>query len=161
MVKQTLPCAEKNCNSQMTLIENHDNTLGYSCLAKPSEHNFRYNLIRKKWKKIIFKTKLIVHYNKDPCEEYLIKSSNVIAKPKKIVVDTVLELKNKSNLTEINGIGSKRAKELEIAGVKNISDLANCSSKALSEKSGIPIVQISNWIIEANKLTEKAIKLYS
>jgi len=58
------------------------------------------------------------------------------------------------NLTEIKGIGPKRAIELELAGVKTISDLAKRSPKHLAEKTGIPITQISKWIIEANKLTK-------
>jgi predicted flap endonuclease-1-like 5' DNA nuclease len=59
-----------------------------------------------------------------------------------------------SNLTEIKGIGTKRAEELELAGVKTISDLAKRSPKHLAEKTDIPITQISKWIIEANKLTK-------
>ena len=60
----------------------------------------------------------------------------------------------RSNLTEIKGIGPKRAMELEFAGVKTISDLANRSPNHLAEKTGIPITQLSKWIIEANKLTK-------
>ena len=59
-----------------------------------------------------------------------------------------------SNLTEIKGIGTKRAIELEFAGVKTLSDLAKRSPKHLAKKTGIPITQISKWIIEANKLTK-------
>lgn len=59
-----------------------------------------------------------------------------------------------SNLTEIKGIGPKRALDLEIAGVTTIHDLAKRSPKHLAEKTGIPITQISKWIIEANKLTK-------
>lgn len=69
MVEQKLPCAEKGCKSEMVLVENKDNILGYSCLENPDEHNFRYNITRKKWEKIIIQTKVILHYNKDPCEE--------------------------------------------------------------------------------------------
>ena len=69
MAKQKLPCAEKNCKSKMVLVENKDNILGYSCLEKPDEHNFRYNIARKKWEKIIIQTKVILNYNEDPCEE--------------------------------------------------------------------------------------------
>jgi len=58
------------------------------------------------------------------------------------------------NLTEIKGIGHKRAIELELAGVKTISDLAKRSPKHLAEKTGIPITQISKWILEANKLAK-------
>ncbi len=62
--------------------------------------------------------------------------------------------KNVSNLTEIKGIGNKRAEELQLAGVKTISDLAKRSPKYLAEKTNIPITQISKWIIDANKLTK-------
>ena len=59
-----------------------------------------------------------------------------------------------ANLTQIKGIGSRRALELELAGVRTISDLATRSPHHLSEKTGIPIVLISKWIVEANKLTK-------
>ena len=58
------------------------------------------------------------------------------------------------NLTQINGIGPRRALELELAGVKTVSELATRSPQHLSEKTGIPIVLISKWIVEANKLTK-------
>ena len=57
-----------------------------------------------------------------------------------------------SNLTKIKGIGPQRAIDLEIAGVKTVLDLAKRSPQHLAEKTGIPIAQISKWIIEANKL---------
>ena len=57
-----------------------------------------------------------------------------------------------SELTKINGIGQKRASDLELAGVTTIADLAKRPPKHLSEKTGIPITQISSWIIEANKM---------
>ena len=47
------------------------------------------------------------------------------------------------NLTEIKGVGPKRALELERVGVKSVSDLATCSPKNLAEKTGLPIKQIS------------------
>ena len=55
------------------------------------------------------------------------------------------------NLTEIKGVGPKRALELERAGVKSVSDLAKLSPKNLAEKIGLPIKQISKWIQEAKK----------
>jgi len=63
-------------------------------------------------------------------------------------------LGKESKLTELEGIGPKRAFELELAGVQTISDLAKRSPKHLAKKTGIPITQISKWIIEANKHTE-------
>lgn len=68
------------------------------------------------------------------------------------MLSDVNETKSESDLTEIKGIGNKRASELEIAGVKTISDLAKRSPKHLAEKTGIPITQISKWIVEANKM---------
>lgn len=143
----------------MTLTENNDNILGYSCLEKPDDHNFRYNITQKKWEKIIIKTKLVLHYNKNPCDEYLIETSNFGDEFEKIVLNQVEGSESISNLREIKGIGSKRAKELELAGVKTASDLAKRSPKHLSEKTGISITQISKWIIEANKLTKWPIKI--
>ena len=55
------------------------------------------------------------------------------------------------DLTRIKGIGPRRALELELAGVRTVSDLATRSPQHLSEKTGIPIVLISKWIVEANK----------
>ena len=55
------------------------------------------------------------------------------------------------NLTEIKGVGPKRALELERAGVKSVSDLATRSPEHLAEKTGLPIKQISKWIKEAKK----------
>jgi len=145
----------------MTLIENYNNLLGYSCLEKPDEHNFRYNITQKKWERIIIKTKLVLHYNQNPCEESLIETSNFVDEIEKTLLDTVQESESISNLTEIMGIGSKRAEELELAGVKTVSDLAKRSPKHLAEKTGIPITKISKWIIEANKLTKRTIKISS
>ena len=64
------------------------------------------------------------------------------------------KFETESSLTVIKGIGPKRALDLEFAGVKTISDLAKRSPKHLAKKTGIPITQISKWIIEANKQLE-------
>ena len=144
----------------MTLIEHGEDNLIYRCLKKHEEHNFRYRISEKKWEKLIIKTKLVIHYNNDPCENgSVIEATNVNQELEKILLDSVQNSESRPNLTEINGIGSKRAEELEYAGVKTISDLAKCSPQQLAEATGIPITQISNWIIEADNLTKKAIKL--
>ena len=158
MVIQTLPCAEKNCRGKMALTENTDDILYYGCLENHNEHIFRYNMVQKKWLKIIIKTKLIFSYNKNPCEEPLIKTSNVVGESQK-KLDQAQVTHDISNLTEIKGVGSKRAKELERAGVKTTSDLAKRSPKHLSEKTGIPITQISKWIIEANNIIKSPINI--
>ena len=58
------------------------------------------------------------------------------------------------DLTEIKGIGPKRAEELKAAGVKTVSDLAKRSAKHLSETTGISIKNISKWIVQANEMIE-------
>ncbi len=58
------------------------------------------------------------------------------------------------DLTEIKGIGPRRAEELKAAGVRTVSDLAKRSAKNLSEKTGISIKDISKWIVQANEMTE-------
>ena len=152
MIKTTLPCAEKKCDSGMILTDNTGEILYYNCLKNHDTHVFRYNIPNKKWEKITIKSQIILHYKENPCPKYKIideeignKSLNQIQKPESV-----------SNLIEISGIGLKRAKELESVGIKSISDLAKCSPADLSEKTGISLVQISNWIIESNNLTKKA-----
>ena len=56
------------------------------------------------------------------------------------------------DLMVINGIGKKRAIDLVFAGVRSVSDLSKRSPKHLSRKTGIPIKEISKWIISANKI---------
>ncbi len=65
--------------------------------------------------------------------------------------EEVKETLRETELTEIKGIGSKRAKELKVAGVNTISDLATASAKDLSQKIGISEKTISRWITEANR----------
>jgi len=55
-------------------------------------------------------------------------------------------------LTEIKGIGPKRVKKLENAGIRNMVDLANSSAKQVAEKTGIPQKRISGWIEQAKRL---------
>ena len=66
--------------------------------------------------------------------------------------DKVFDLKNTLDLTEIKGIGSKRAEILILAGVKNVSDLANSSVFVLSSKTGISKEFLLRWIKQAKEL---------
>jgi predicted flap endonuclease-1-like 5' DNA nuclease len=146
----------------MVLIEDNDNFLGYRCLEKPEAHNFRYNINHKKWEKLIIKTQMVLNYNKNPCQESIIKTPNFANdSEKKLIEDQFQGIVSTSSLTEIKGIGLKRAEELELAGIKTVTDLAKRSPQHLAEKTGIPITQISNWIIEANKLTKRPVKICS
>ena len=162
MVTKTLPCVENKCKSKMVLIEEDNTFLSYRCLEKPEEHNFRYKKNRKKWEKLIVKTQMVLNYNKNPCQESIIKTPNVANDSEKKLIEAQFQgIASTSNLIEIKGIGLKRAEELELAGIRTVTDLAKRSPQHLAEKTGIPITQISNWIIEANKLTKRPIKICS
>jgi nucleotidyltransferase/DNA polymerase involved in DNA repair len=54
-----------------------------------------------------------------------------------------------ASLTEIEGIGPKRAERLKQAGVSTIQDLANCNFTELSEKAGVSEKRARKWIEEA------------
>ena len=155
MVVQTLPCAEKSCNSQMVLIENKEKTLGYSCRKNPDEHNFRYYSDQKRWKKIVITTKLILHYNENPYQETVIEPSDPFNEFKINSENSIRESNKILELTAIKCIGPKISNELNQIGIFTVSDLARTSPKHLSEKIGIAIERISNWILEANKIAEK------
>jgi hypothetical protein len=68
--------------------------------------------------------------------------------------EKVPNLEIDSDLTAIKGIGKKRAEELVLVGIKNVSDLANSSSKLLSSKTGISEKIILKWLIQAKELTK-------
>ena len=143
----------------MNLIEHNVDYLVYRCLEKPVEHNYRYQIKEKKWEKLIIQTKLVIYYNNNPYDKPIDDDSNINNEIEKILLDAVQNSEIRTNLTEIKGIGSKRAEELESAGVRTLSDLAKCSPQELAEATGIPITQISNWIIDADNLTKKAMKI--
>lgn len=61
------------------------------------------------------------------------------------------EASREIELTEIRGIGPRKAEELKAAGVNAVSDLARASAKNLSQKTGISKKTISRWIAEAKR----------
>jgi len=83
---------------------------------------------------------------KEPVKPPLLEKAIEVKEPK--------ESKPPMALTEIKGIGPKRAEELKAAGVKTVADLAKRSAKNLSEKTGIPLKNISEWIVQANEMIE-------
>lgn len=82
-------------------------------------------------------------------------SSYVLDPEVEMLLNDDVIVNESSELTEIKGIGKKRACELEFAGVTSIADLAKRSPQHLSEKTGISIAQISSWIVEANKIKKE------
>lgn len=67
------------------------------------------------------------------------------------VGDDVVDVKTALDITEIKGIGSKRAEVLALSGVRNISDLANSSVIILSSKTGISEKLLLKWIKQAKE----------
>ena len=68
MLSQTLPCAHPQCKDKMRLIFKNERYIGYRCLLKSNSHNFRYDIERKRWEKLIVKTKPVLGYKKSPYE---------------------------------------------------------------------------------------------
>jgi hypothetical protein len=62
------------------------------------------------------------------------------------------EVLREIELTEIKGIGPRKAEELKAVGVNAVSDLAKASAKGLSQKTGISEKIISRWIVEAKRM---------
>lgn len=83
---------------------------------------------------------------KEPAKPPLLEEAVEVREPRESTLPIAL--------TEIKGIGPKRAEELKAAGVKTVSDLAKRSAKNLSEKTGIPIKTVSRWIVQANEMIE-------
>jgi predicted flap endonuclease-1-like 5' DNA nuclease len=59
-------------------------------------------------------------------------------------------------LTEVKGIGEKRAEQLKALGINNVEELAKASAKELASKLKISPKITQRWIENAKKLTEKS-----
>jgi predicted flap endonuclease-1-like 5' DNA nuclease len=59
------------------------------------------------------------------------------------------------NLTEVKGIGEKRAEQLKALGISSVEELARASAKDLATKLKISAKITEKWIENAKKLTEK------
>ena len=59
-------------------------------------------------------------------------------------------------LTQVKGIGEKRAEQLKTLGVKSVEDLVNASEKDLAAKLKISPKITKRWIENAKKLLEKS-----
>jgi predicted flap endonuclease-1-like 5' DNA nuclease len=56
------------------------------------------------------------------------------------------------DLTQVKGIGEKRATQLKTAGINSVNDLANASAKDLVKKLKISPNTASKWIESAKEL---------
>lgn len=59
-------------------------------------------------------------------------------------------------LTQVKGIGEKRAEQLRAVGISDVEDLAKASAKGLAVKLKISPKIIRRWIRSAKRLTEKS-----
>ena len=66
MLRETLPCPDAQCKDMMRLVFQNERYIGYRCLLKPNSHNYRYNVDRDLWEKIIINAKPIIGYNESP-----------------------------------------------------------------------------------------------
>jgi hypothetical protein len=66
MLRETLPCPDVHCKDKMRLVFQNERYIGYRCLLKPNTHNFRYNMDRDLWEKIIISAKPIIGYKESP-----------------------------------------------------------------------------------------------
>lgn len=60
------------------------------------------------------------------------------------------------DLTEVKGIGEKRAAQLKNIGINSVEDLAKASAEDLASKLKVSPKITSAWIENAKKLTEKS-----
>jgi predicted flap endonuclease-1-like 5' DNA nuclease len=61
----------------------------------------------------------------------------------------------KMGLTEVKGIGEKRAEQLKALGISSVEDLAKASEQDLAEKLKISPKITGKWIENSKKLLEK------
>jgi predicted flap endonuclease-1-like 5' DNA nuclease len=72
-------------------------------------------------------------------------------------VETVVEVTPpKVELTEVKGIGEKRAQQLKALGITSVEDLAKASATDLAEKLKISPKITGRWVENAKNLAEKS-----
>jgi len=72
-------------------------------------------------------------------------------------VETVVEITpQKMELTEVKGIGEKRAQQLKALGISSVEDLAKASAADIAEKLRISPKITGKWIENAKTLAEKS-----
>ncbi len=153
LVKQTLPCAGKNCKSKMTLTDKTDNMLYYNCITEHDEHTFRYNIKQKKWEKIILKTKIILHYNEDPCDEPQTPITNHIVE---VTKDSNNDQTKNTNTNTTKRTQVKKAKKPETAGIKTSTEPPKTSKEQPPQKTETITEQGTT---EENKMTKEQLEI--
>lgn len=81
----------------------------------------------------------------------------VIETPKEEKTEVIVEAApTVLELTEVKGIGLKRAEQLKALGISNVNRLAEASAKDLAEKLKISPKITVKWIEDAKKLVEES-----
>ncbi|MBS7616916.1 hypothetical protein KEJ45_06945 [Candidatus Bathyarchaeota archaeon] len=73
-----------------------------------------------------------------------------------IMVEETPVVKAGRELTEVKGIGAKRAEQLKSMGILSVEDLANASAKTIASKLKISPKIAEKWVEGAKRLTEKS-----
>ncbi|MEM3153323.1 MAG: helix-hairpin-helix domain-containing protein [Candidatus Bathyarchaeia archaeon] len=78
--------------------------------------------------------------------------------PTEAVVEKALEIATPTGtpLTNVKGIGEKRAAQLKALGVNSVEELAKASAEELASKLKVSPKITQKWIENAKKLTEKS-----
>jgi|Deesub1362B_J571_1020462.scaffolds.fasta_scaffold22131_2 predicted flap endonuclease-1-like 5' DNA nuclease len=104
-----------------------------------------------------------IGYLQKPAETAIIESTPEIAqaaatveKPTIVEKTTVTVETPMSQLTQVKGIGAKRAEQLKDLGINSVEDLANASAKELAAKLKISPKITKRWITNAKELTKKS-----
>jgi predicted flap endonuclease-1-like 5' DNA nuclease len=57
-------------------------------------------------------------------------------------------------LTQVKGVGEKRAMQLKALGINNVDELSRASAKTLAKKLKVSPKTVNKWIADAKKLVE-------
>ena len=57
-------------------------------------------------------------------------------------------------LTQVKGIGEKRATQLKALGINNVDELSKASAKTLAKKLGISLKTVDKWVANAKELVK-------
>ncbi len=91
-----------------------------------------------------------------PPTQPTIPSSSIEAVEEKAVGTVEMAAPAGTPLTEVKGIGEKRAEQLKALGIKSVEELAKTSAEELASKLKISPKITRRWVENAKKLTEKS-----
>ncbi len=99
---------------------------------------------------IVAETEIVPKESQEPIA---IPPQPTITIPAPEVLSPIAPISNE--LTQVNGIGEKRAAQLNAIGIKTVMDLANASAQDIAEKLKVSPKISAKWITNAGKLYKK------